>query len=67
MSIYHSRTTSPLTLYHSRITGLTDAPVSFGLIPKDNWVQPSWIDEEKATAARNDMVKNQVIYGGSVS
>lgn len=47
------------------MTELTDAPVSFGLIPADNWYQPDWIDEEKATKAREDMVKNQVIYGGA--
>ena len=44
---------------------LTDAPVQFGLIPHDHWYQPDWIDEEKATAARNEMVRNQVIYGGA--
>lgn len=45
---------------------LTDAPVHFGLIPHDHWYQPDWIDEEKASAARDEMVRNQVIYGGSV-
>ena len=48
-----------------RVTILTDAPVHFGLIPHDHWYQPDWIDEEKATAARDEMVKNQVIYGGT--
>ena len=43
---------------------LTDAKVQFGLIPNDHWVQPAWIDESKATAAREDMIKNNVIYGG---
>jgi hypothetical protein len=38
--------------------------VQFGLIPRDHWYQPDWIDEKKATAAREDMIKNQVIYGG---
>jgi len=52
--------------FKSRVSVLTDAPVHFGLIPHDHWYQPDWIDEEKATAARNEMVKNQVIYGGSV-
>lgn len=47
-----------------RVTELTDANVEFGLIPKDHWYQPDWIDEEKASAARKDMEKNQVIYGG---
>jgi hypothetical protein len=43
---------------------LTDSKTQYGLIPHDNWYQPDWIDEKKATEARNDMVKNQVIYGG---
>jgi hypothetical protein len=50
-----------------RVQVLTDAPVHFGLIPHDHWYQPDWIDEEKATAARNEMVKNQVIYGGTLA
>jgi alpha 1,2-mannosyltransferase len=52
--------------FKARITELTDSNVQFGLIPRDHWYQPDWIDETKATAAREDMVKNQVIYGGSV-
>ena len=47
-----------------RMSGLTDAPVEFGLIPRDHWHQPDWIDETKATASREAMVKNNVIYGG---
>jgi alpha 1,2-mannosyltransferase len=47
-----------------RVTGLTDALVEFGLVPPDHWHQPAWIDEEKASAAREVMVKNNVIYGG---
>ncbi|KAG1715703.1 hypothetical protein ID866_1466 [Astraeus odoratus] len=48
------------------ISQLTDAPVEFGLIPSEHWNQPDWIDEARATAAREDMMKNNVIYGGSV-
>jgi len=48
------------------VTELTDALVEFGLIPPDQWYQPDWIDEEKATASREEMIKNNVIYGGSV-
>ncbi|KAH9951934.1 glycosyltransferase family 15 protein [Amylocystis lapponica] len=50
--------------FKSRITELTDATVEFGLIPEDDWYQPDFIDEDKASAARAEMVKNQVIYGG---
>ncbi|KAF9464717.1 glycosyltransferase family 15 protein [Collybia nuda] len=52
--------------FKARVTKLTDATVQFGLIPKEHWNQPDWIDEKKATASREDMVKNGVIYGGSV-
>ena len=41
--------------------------MEFGLVPPEHWHQPDWIDEEKATAARNDMVEHNIIYGGSVS
>lgn len=53
-----------LTRFIRRITALTDAKVEFGKIPREHWFQPDWIDEEKATKSREDMVKNQVIYGG---
>ncbi|KAG7092471.1 hypothetical protein E1B28_008823 [Marasmius oreades] len=52
--------------FKERVSRLTDADIKFGLIPHDHWYQPSWIDEEKAKASREDMVKNNVIYGGSV-
>ena len=47
--------------------GLTDAIVEFGLIPPEHWHQPEWIDEEKAAAAREEMAKNNVIYGGALN
>jgi alpha 1,2-mannosyltransferase len=48
-----------------RLTELTDATVEFGLIPPHHWHQPESIDEAKASAAREDMEKNNVIYGGT--
>lgn len=50
----------------SRVQTLTDSKIEFGLIPKEEWVQPEWIDEARATAARKDMMEKNVIYGGSV-
>ena len=49
-----------------RTRELTDAEVHYGLIPRDDWFQPDWIDENRAKAAREQMVKDNVIYGGSV-
>ncbi len=47
------------------MTELTDATVEFGLIPHDHWYQPDWVDEEKASAVREQMMRNGVIYGGA--
>lgn len=45
---------------------MTDAAVKYGIIPKEDWYQPDWIDEERAKAARQDMVNHNVIYGGTL-
>ncbi|KAJ7639902.1 glycosyltransferase family 15 protein [Mycena rosella] len=37
------------------ITALTEAPVQFGLVPSEHWYQPSWVDEKRASAARDRM------------
>jgi alpha 1,2-mannosyltransferase len=47
-----------------RVKVLTDADVSFGLIPRETWVQPPWIDEERARKGRDILIKEGVIYGG---
>ncbi|KAJ7429936.1 glycosyltransferase family 15 protein [Mycena galericulata] len=52
--------------FKRRISVLTDAPISFGLIPHEHWVQPDWIDEEKARHGRQKMMNQRIIYGGSV-
>ena len=41
--------------------------MEFGVIPPEHWYQPDSIDEEKATASRNKMMEQNIIYGGSVS
>ncbi|KAJ7792881.1 glycosyltransferase family 15 protein [Mycena olivaceomarginata] len=38
-----------------------------GLIPKEHWYQPAWIDEEKARASRKKMEEEHVIMGGTGS
>lgn len=53
--------------FKTRVSNVVRGPVEFGLIPHDHWFQPDWIDEEKATAGRNKMVEDNIIYGGSVS
>ncbi|OJT15739.1 Glycolipid 2-alpha-mannosyltransferase 1, partial [Trametes pubescens] len=52
--------------FKDRVQTMTDSKIEFGLIPREEWVQPEWIDETRATAARKDMMEKNVIYGGSV-
>lgn len=53
--------------FKRRVSVLIRSKVEFGQVPKEHWAQPDWIDEEKATAEREKMVEENVIYGGSVS
>lgn len=46
---------------------MTRAPVYFGLVPKEHWSYPSWIDQNKAAAAREKMGQDGIIYGDSES
>ena len=66
MSDYFLLPDQPLIALQRRTRELTDAEVHYGLIPRDDWFQPDWIDENRAKAAREQMVKDNVIYGGSV-
>ncbi|KIJ54006.1 glycosyltransferase family 15 protein, partial [Sphaerobolus stellatus SS14] len=46
-------------------TEITDSPVTYGLIPKEYWVQPDWIDEEKASEAREKLAEtSDALYAG---
>jgi hypothetical protein len=49
-----------------RVEVLTNANVSFGLIPRETWVQPPWIDEERARKGRNTLTREGVIHGGKL-
>ncbi|KAK7054875.1 hypothetical protein VNI00_003338 [Paramarasmius palmivorus] len=49
--------------FKKRISVITKAPISFGLIPKDHWFQPDWIDEDRAKAGREKMMAQGIIYG----
>ncbi|KAJ6489882.1 glycosyltransferase family 15 protein [Mycena sanguinolenta] len=52
--------------FKQSVAALTGNKIDFGLVPPEYWYQPEWIDEDRATWARNQMVENNVIYGGSV-
>ena len=47
----------PLKRWTSEVTS---SSCVYGKIPHDHWFQPDWIDEEKATASRLKMIKNNV-------
>jgi alpha 1,2-mannosyltransferase len=38
-----------------------------GVIPKEHWSYPDWIDIGKADRLRNKMESDGIIYGGSLS
>ena len=44
---------------------MTDAPVEYGLVPREHWFQPDWIDEDKASRSGDDLVEQNIIYGGA--
>lgn len=48
-------------------TALVSGKTHYGLIPKNHWSYPEWIDQDKAKEAREDMGRRKIIYGDSVS
>ncbi|CDS10110.1 hypothetical protein LRAMOSA02787 [Lichtheimia ramosa] len=48
-------------------TSMTSAETHYGIIPKEHWSYPSWIDVEKADQARQRMAEQGVLYGDSLS
>lgn len=45
---------------------MTQNKCHYGKIAPEEWHQPDWIDEDKASAAREEMIRKKVIYGHSV-
>ncbi|KAF5362624.1 hypothetical protein D9758_009624 [Tetrapyrgos nigripes] len=52
--------------FKRRVSVITPSPVEFGVISQEHWVQSDWIDEEKASQARERMKADNVKYGDSV-
>ena len=48
-------------------TALVSGTTKYGVIPKEHWSFPEWIDQEKAAQVRKEMRDNKVIYGDSIS
>ncbi|PBK96882.1 glycosyltransferase family 15 protein [Armillaria gallica] len=53
--------------FKERVSIITRAPISFGLIPKEHWVQPDWIDEDRARLGRQKMMAQRIIYAGELA
>ncbi|KAG5463435.1 MAG: glycosyl transferase, partial [Olpidium bornovanus] len=43
------------------------ATTKYGVIPREHWSYPDWINVTEADAARAKMEAEKVIYGGSLS
>ncbi|SCU88184.1 LADA_0E08680g1_1 [Lachancea dasiensis] len=51
-----------------RITSaMISGSTKYGVVPKEHWSFPPWIDQDKAAKVREEMRENQIIYGDSVS
>ncbi|KAI9894573.1 MAG: alpha 1,2-mannosyltransferase 2.4.1 [Vezdaea aestivalis] len=48
-------------------TALVSGTTKYGLIPKEHWSYPEWIDQDKAKKVREEMAEKKIIYGDSVS
>jgi alpha 1,2-mannosyltransferase len=48
-------------------TALVSGTTHYGIIPKEHWSYPDWIDLEKASKTREDMGQRKIIYGDSES
>lgn len=48
-------------------TALVSGKTKYGLIPKEHWSFPDFIDQDKAREVREDMAERKIIYGDSIS
>lgn len=53
--------------FKSVMRSIVSGNASFGVIPKEHWGYPDWVDLDKAAAGRKAMVAKKIIYGGSES
>lgn len=58
----------PFTEEFKNLTAMmTSAKVHYGLVPKEHWSYPDWIDQEHAAECRQELEDRGIIYGGSES
>ncbi|OZJ06403.1 hypothetical protein BZG36_00668 [Bifiguratus adelaidae] len=48
-------------------SALTKSETRYGLVPKEHWSYPEWIDQGRAAEAREDYAERGIAYGGSES
>ncbi|PYH49633.1 glycosyltransferase family 15 protein [Aspergillus saccharolyticus JOP 1030-1] len=48
-------------------SALVSGETHYGVIPKEHWSYPDWIDQEKAKKVRQEMGEKKIIYGDSES
>lgn len=48
-------------------SALVSGNTKYGLIPKEHWGFPDWIDKERAAKTREEMAQKKIIYGDSIS
>lgn len=53
--------------FKREVAQMTRSQVTFGLVPKEHWGYPSWIDQAKAAEERKKMAADGIIYAESES
>ena len=53
--------------FKTTVSQAVSGVAKFGLIPKEHWSYPPWIDQEKAALVREQMREKKIIYGHSES
>lgn len=48
-------------------SALISGKTKYGVIPKEHWSFPDWIDQDKAAKVREEMRQKKIIYGDSIS
>jgi alpha 1,2-mannosyltransferase len=48
-------------------SALVSGNTKYGLIPKEHWSFPDFIDQDRAAKVRDEMKEKQIIYGDSIS
>lgn len=58
----------PFSEEFKRLTSsLVSGTAKYGLVPKEHWSYPEWVDQDKAAETRKKMKEAKIIYGDSES